>query len=772
MNNPARRVDDAPASPGWGTIRSRLFRKYAALFVAVVCFALLANGMFEIWFSYQERKASLVADLHARAEAATEKIGQFIDEIKTELGWMTLLPRSGQDASEQRYFDAMRLLRLVPAITELTQVDGAGREQLHVSRLVTDAVDSKRDLSQTQAFKQAMAHGIWYGPVYFRRESEPHMTIATAGTLRDSGASIAEVNLTFIWDVVSKIKVGEHGSAYVIDAQGRLIAHPEINLVLRHTELSQLAQVRAARAGASDGADREVRIAKDLRGREVLTAYAPVAPLGWLLFAELPTGEAFAPLYQAVLRSAALLVAAFGAAALAALLLARRMVAPIRMMRERAARIGAGDLGQRIAVSTGDELEELGDQFNRMAAQLQESYATLEHKVEERTHQLEVANVAKSRFIAAASHDLRQPLHALGLLAAQLRSSVDPVERKKIVERINAAIAEMNELFAALLDVSKLDAGVLTPNVAEFPIAQLLRSMETTFAGAARQKGLSLRFVPSTAWVRSDPILLTRIMLNLLSNAVRYTLSGGIIVGCRRRAETLRIEVWDSGPGIPEDQRENIFGEFYQLGDSETDRRSGLGLGLAIVDRLCRLLGHLVELTSALGKGSRFAVVVPLAATHPESLAPAPRHAGAAARGEVVVVIDDAILVLEAMAGLLRHWGFSVVTAESCEAALARLAEQNRRPDLVISDYHLTGGSGIEAIERMRGVFGTPIPAFLISGDTSPQRLRDARAKGYYLLHKPVEPMRLRAVVANLLKNESDASTKSSAPDERIAAGG
>jgi signal transduction histidine kinase/CheY-like chemotaxis protein len=489
-----------------------------------------------------------------------------------------------------------------------------------------------------------------------------------------------------------------------------------------------------------------------------------VAPLGWFLFAELPTGEAFAPLYQAILRSAALLVAAFAAAAFAALLLARRMVAPIRMMRERAARIGGGDLGQRISVKTGDELEELGDQFNRMAGQLQESYATLERKVEERTHQLELANVAKSRFIAAASHDLRQPLHALGLLAAQLRSATDPAERKKIIERISAAISEMNELFAALLDVSKLDAGVVMPNVVEFPIAQLLRGMETTFAGAARQKGLSLRIVPSTAWVRSDPVLLARIMLNLVSNAVRYTLSGGIVIGCRHRAGALRIEVWDSGPGIPENQRQNIFGEFYQLADDQSDRHSGLGLGLAIVDRLCRLLDHSVELTSALGKGSRFTVVVPLAAARAASVSPVAADAGAAGRGEVIVVIDDATLVLEAMAGLLRHWGFFVVTAESCDAALARLAEQNKRPDLIISDYHLAGEFGIEAIERMRRVFGAPVPAFLISGDTSPQRLRDARAKGYYLLHKPVEPMRLRAVLANLLSNE-DAAGELKRPD-------
>ena len=742
-------------------LRSRLFRKYAALFVAVVCLALLVNGAFEISYSYQERKASLAGSLNAQAAAAAEKIGQFIGEIKAELGWMTLLPWS-PDTIEQHHLDAMRLLRQVPAITELAQVDGEGHELLRVSRLTTDTVASRRDLSQAPQFIEALAHKVWYGPVYFRRESEPHMTIALAGA-REPGVSIAEVNLTFIWDVVSRIKVGARGYAYVVDAQGRLIAHPQVNLVLRQINLSQLAQVAAALSGEPAGAsppglnpqslNPQSRAAQDAQGREVLAAYAPVAPLGWLLFAELPADEAYAPLYQAVLRSSAVLVAAFLLAGLAALLLARRMVAPIRMMRERAARIGAGDLGQRIAVETGDELAELGDEFNRMAAQLQDSYATLERKVEERTRQLELANVAKSRFIAAASHDLRQPLHALGLLAAQLRSSTDPIERKRIIERVSAAVTEMNELFTALLDVSKLDAGVVAANVTEFPIAQLLHGMERTFAEAAHQKGLSLRFVSSSAWVRSDAVLLARILLNLVSNAVRYTSTGGVVVGCRRRADTLRVEVRDSGPGIAEDQQRSIFDEFYQLADARSDRRTGLGLGLAIVDRLCRLLGHSIELTSTVGKGSCFAVVVPLAAARSLSLAPPAPEARTTAGGEVIVVIDDASLVLEAMAGLLRNWGFFVVTAETCDAALARLTEQSKRPDIIISDYHLADGkSGIDAIERLRRVFAAPIPAFLISGDTSPERLRDARAQGYYLLHKPVEPMRIRAVLAQLLR--------------------
>jgi signal transduction histidine kinase/CheY-like chemotaxis protein len=373
----------------------------------------------------------------------------------------------------------------------------------------------------------------------------------------------------------------------------------------------------------------------------------------------------------------------------------------------------------------------------------------LERKVVERTQELELANAAKSRFLAVASHDLRQPLHALGLFVAQLRSPPDSVDRDRIVERIDTAVEEMNELFNALLDIYKLDAGALTANLTDFPIAHLLRRLEATFTQTALKKGLRLRVMPSSAWVRSDIILLERILLNLVSNAVRCTSRGGVLVGCRRRGEVLHIEVWDSGPGIAEDQQRKIFGEFYQCADGEGDRHGGLGLGLAIVDRLQRLLEHPVELTSIVGRGSRFTIVVPAVAARKvvepvSSAAPAVDRA----QGKLVVVIDDDALVLEGTAGLLRSWGCRVVTAASHEVALSEINRRGQRPDLIVSDYHLSDGkTGIEAIERLRAAFDTLIPAFLISGDIAPERLRHARTCGYQLLHKPLAPMTLRAML-------------------------
>src|SRR6516165_7438828 len=409
---------EAPKSHG------RLFRKYVALILAVVCLALLANGLSEIWFSYQEHKSSLIRIQREQAEAAAAKIGQFIKEIESQVGWTTQLPWSA-GTIDQRRFDGLRLLRQVPAITELSQLDSTGHEQLRVSRLAMDVVASKADLSKDPKFAEAVAHKVYYGPVYFRRESEPYMTLSLTGTRRDAGVSVAEGNLKLIWDVISQIKVGERGQAYLVDADGRLIAHPDISLVLRNTDLSRLTQVQVARAAGSGKATEQLQEAEDIQGRRVLTAYAHVAPLGWLVFAEMPRAEAYAPLYFTIERSGILLMAALGFAFVAGLVLARKMVGPIQALRAGAARIGSGDLAQRISVKTGDELEALADQFNDMAGKLQESYADLEKKVELRTHEL-AQSVAELRALGEVSQavnsslDLQEVLTTIVSKAVQL----------------------------------------------------------------------------------------------------------------------------------------------------------------------------------------------------------------------------------------------------------------------------------------------------------------------------------------------------------------
>jgi signal transduction histidine kinase/ActR/RegA family two-component response regulator len=724
------------------------------MFVAIVILALAINGVSDIWFSYHEQQNLLFRIQREQAKSAADKIEQFLNDITAGLAWQTQLSLNDSTLDEWQ-FDAVRLLRQVPALTELVQLDATGSEQFRMSREAPDVIASHADHSQEAAFIQAMGNKVYYGPVYFIDESQPYMTIAMAGARPEYGVVVGQVNLTFIWDVVSQIQVGKHGRAYVVDQAARLIAHPDISQVLRKTDMSGLAQVQAAHATELNGSADQPLQGIDIAGRSVLSAYAEVTPPGWLVFAELPIDEAYAPLYDSALRSGVVILVALILAIFAGLLLARRMVVPIRALRDGAVRIGSGDLEQRISINTGDELEALGDQFNSMVARLQESYAGLEGKVEERTRQLEAANQAKSRFVAAASHDLRQPLHALGLFVEQLQGKLRASERAHIVSRIKDALSAMNELFSALLDISKLDAGATPINITVFPVAQLLAHAETTFAGAAREKELTFRASPSDAWVRSDFILLQQIVFNLVHNALRYTRRGGVVVGCRKRGDQLRIEVWDSGIGIAADQHDKIFGEFYRLGEPDRDRRAGLGLGLAIVDRLCRLLGHPIEVKSTLGKGSVFAVTVPLAPANKRAIEASivPRAQPSLSHDKLVLVIDDDPLVLEGMGGIFRKWGCRVVTADSDSKALEAATGQGDVPDLIISDYHLANGrTGIETIEWLRGELSAPIPAFLISGDTDPATLHEAKVKGFHLLHKPVNPMALRAMFNQAVK--------------------
>lgn len=408
-------------------VRSRLFVKYVALVVTLVSLTLSANGALDIWFAYGAHKAYLIRIEREQAERAAANISQFMKDIEAQLGWTVQLPWDST-ASTQRRIDARRLLRQVPAISVIEQIDPSGLMRLRVSRSDPDDAGSAIDVSHDPKFRDAVAHTSYYGPIHFRQNSEPYMTLALSGGASDTGVSVAEVNLTFIWDVVSKIKVGDGGQAYVVDSRGHLIAHPDGSSVLQNPDLSHLPQVQAARAALrGESADLE-QAARDLQGREVLTSYAAIAPLGWFVFVDLPIEEAFAPFHAAIARIVVLLLASLGLAFLGGMVMVRRMVGPIEALRAGAARIGSGDLRQRISIKTGDELELLADQFNEMASRLADSHTNLEAQVEVRTRALE-QSVLELRALGEVSQavnstlDLENVLSTIVAKAVQLSST-------------------------------------------------------------------------------------------------------------------------------------------------------------------------------------------------------------------------------------------------------------------------------------------------------------------------------------------------------------
>jgi signal transduction histidine kinase len=379
----ASSVESPPAEPH-SVHRGRLFRKYLILILTLVTSALLVSGAVSVYFSYQEHRAALSSLQQEKAVAAASRIEQYVRQIEQQLAYAAL-PQLDAGDVELRRIEFLKLLRQAPEITDVAQVDADGRERLAVSRLGMDVVGSGKDRSQEPAFKSAKRGQPWFGPVYFRKETEPYLTIAIRPGGDSGPVTIADVNLKFIWDVVTRIRIGDKGKAYVVDRNGFLVADPDIGLVLRKTDLSQLAHVKAA---ASPDPGAPATLSTNLAGTEVLTSVAPIGALGWNVFVEQPVAEVYAKLNASILRTALLLLAGLVISALAALALARGMARPIRTLEEGAQRIGAGDLDQRIDVHTGDELEALADQFNRMSAQLRESYAGLERKVDERTREL------------------------------------------------------------------------------------------------------------------------------------------------------------------------------------------------------------------------------------------------------------------------------------------------------------------------------------------------------------------------------------------------
>lgn len=393
----------------------------------------------------------------------------------------------------------------------------------------------------------------------------------------------------------------------------------------------------------------------------------------------------------------------------------------------------------------------------KITAMLQHAFR-LNFENAELRKEAEQANVAKTRFLAAASHDLRQPIHALGLFFAELSEQTKALETVGVMRQINDTIYTIDSMLNALLDVSKLDAGIIKPTLAPVALHDIFKRLQAEFQPLALENDNSLRIRASTAYVYSDAVMLERILRNLISNAIRYTKHGRILVVARKRHQHLLLQVWDNGIGIPSDQLEEIFIEFHQLQNPARNRHQGLGLGLAIVKRLAKLLEHPVQVQSRLGRGSCFTLSVPLASMPslrtPQLATESITFPPNILSGCRVLVLDDDTAVLQGMHALLTRWGCQVMCASTPTTAMQQLAAATDSLQLLIIDYRLSdNASGISLAQSIQQQLGYPLAVLVITGDTGPERLREADASGYPLLHKPVQPAKLRATLQYLLSH-------------------
>jgi signal transduction histidine kinase len=779
--------------------RGRLVRDYFLISVLLIGGGLITSGLIEIYFRYRESQEQLALLQKEIAAGAAFKIEHFVQEIHNTLKGATrsrdIAPKG---LTPEFRFELEKLLLIAPAVTEAVALDDKGVIQVQASRLRTVLPDAKKNLATSASFQQAKRGKSYFGRVYFVRGSEPYMTIAVpierfAGDV--IGVLQAEVNLKYIGDVVSSITVGKAGYAYAVSRAGELIAHPDISLVLQRRNVAELEQVKVAFSERSAPARTNVIVAPNLQGKKVFSSFALIPILEWAVIIDRPIEEVFEAVYASMLRTSALFLIGLGMALFASYFLARRVVGPVRILREGVERIGTGDLGYRLNLKTGDEIEVLAEEFNRMTSQLQESYANLEHKVEERTRELtesleqqtatsevlkvisrsavdlqpvletlienatklcgadkgyihrlegdlysiavsygatpeftkfmrehpirassretlvgrvvferrpvhipdvladpeykwseaqqaggfrtllgvpmlregtpigviviwrervqpftdkqialvttfadqaviaienvrlfqeiqeknellETANRHKSQFLANVSHELRTPLNSIiGFTRLVLRKTEGQIEKlqRDNLQKVLVSSEHLLNLINGLLDLAKIEAGRMEAYAETFKLDEIIRVATATVEPLLKDGRVKLvtDIAPNIPPLKTDRDKLKQSVLNLLSNAAKFTEQGEIKVAAWCDNGNLKLTVSDTGIGMKREALDLIFEEFRQADMSSTRRYGGTGLGLAIVKKFINLMGGEIAVESEIGKGSKFTITVP-----------------------------------------------------------------------------------------------------------------------------------------------------------------
>jgi signal transduction histidine kinase len=607
--------------------RQLLVRSYFFVSVLLIAGGLITADLLEIYFRYMEGLDQIGLTQQQAANGTALQIERFVQDIATTMKAVTKNPDRRSPKKRIDYeFELKRLFVLAPAVTEASVLDTEGVIRARVSRFRAVAPLLKRDFSQSAAFKASSLGKSYFGAVYFR-DNDPYITVAVpiepfpgefAGVLQ------AEASLTDVLELVSAVKLGRAGYAYVVARSGELVAHPHIRLLFQKRNVGQLNQVKAAFQSGPTVFGPSAMITQNIEQQSVFSSHALIPSLDWAVFIERPVEEAYEPIYASLLRTSILLLIGLGVALLATLFVRRRVVRPLETLRKGVELIGKGDLSTRLDIKTGDEIEILAEEFNAMAAHLSDAYTSLERKVAERTQELTTANdklaeasKLKSRFLANVNHELRTPLSSIigyaRLLRRETEKQISPVQVENLADLLRNA-ERLLGLIDSLLDFAKIESGKMEIKVEPVKIDALVQ--EITAIVEPTLSTNSVRIVrdisPDIAPLNTDREKLREVILNLLGNAVKFTEQGEIKVAVYQYNGDLKLAVADTGIGIDQADINRIFEEFDRGQLTSASGYRGTGLGLAITKRLIDVLGGSIAVESEVGKGSTFIVTLPI----------------------------------------------------------------------------------------------------------------------------------------------------------------
>ncbi|HEY5543514.1 MAG TPA: sensor histidine kinase [Candidatus Binatia bacterium] len=608
--------------------QGRLVRHYFLVSVIIICAGLTTSGLLEVYFSHQDNLEHFGLIQKEIATSTAFKIEQFVQETERTLRAATRSREIVRDGLSAGYkWELRRLLVNAPAVTEAVAFDVYGVQRAEARRLqpVSDEDDWNALTSTIEAI--AKEGKSYFGPVYFADGTGPFMTIGVpierfAGDV--IGILRVEIDLKYVGQVISNVRVGKTGYVYLVTRDGQLIAHPDLSMVLQKRELRETKQLKVVSFSPSNDNAPNALMAHNLHGKKVFSSFALIPGLGWVVFAEQPVEEIYAPLYASVFRTSGAFLLALGVALLATLLVRRRVVLPLEKLRQGVERIRTGDLTARLEIGTGDEIETLADEFNQMAAHLREAYTGLERMVAERTQALTIANNKlaetsehKSRFLANVNHELRTPLSSIigyaRLLRRETEGQISSLQRENLEDLMRNA-ERLLALIDSLLDFAKIEAGKMEVQLEQVRIDELVQSAVTTVEPMLNRNCVRLvRNIPANiAPLYTDREKLRQIILNLLGNAVKFTEQGEIRVSACQANGDFKLAVADTGIGIDKADTTRIFKEFDRGGLSNGGNFHGTGLGLAIVKSLVDFLGGSIAVESEAGKGSTFTVTLPV----------------------------------------------------------------------------------------------------------------------------------------------------------------